>query len=61
MDGVVAGDTGIPLLAQLDPRDSTPSRQSLVGAYPHRRSDGGTERKRCLESPPAAEPKLAIL
>jgi len=34
----------------------------IIGlCYPHRRSDGGTERKRCLESPPAAEPKLAIL
>src|SRR6185312_5437221 len=61
MDGVVAGDTGTPLLAQLDPRDSTPSGQSLVGAYPHRRSDGGTERKRCLSRHPPPNNKLATL
>src|SRR5689334_16198860 len=61
MHGVVAGDTGIPLLAQLDPKrfDSITSiaRWSISSPafrWRHRA-------KTLPEAPPAAEPKLAIL
>src|SRR6185312_16077773 len=34
----------------------------IIGlCYPHRRSDGGTERKRCLRRHPPPNPKLATL